>query len=96
MDWVAIDAPRHFFLHSLKSIEMLATEAQLTIREIVCDFEELHYWGSEQYRRDIPLFDERSVCVNPSKSIFSKKDIKSFEERAELVGGQISVFLAKS
>lgn len=96
VDWVGIDAPRHFFLHSLKSIEMLATEAGLTIKEIVHDFEEVHYWGSEQYRKDIPLFDERSVCVNPSKSIFSKNDIRSFKKRSEEVGGQVSVFLAKA
>lgn len=96
VNWVGIDAPRHLFIHSLKSINMLATEARLWIKDIVYDVEDVHYWGSEQYKKGIPLTDERSVCVNPSKSIFTKQDIKNFPELAKDVGGQISVFLTKA
>jgi SAM-dependent methyltransferase len=100
-NWVQIDAPRHLFLHSLKSIELLVSKTNLKIREIVFDSTEFQFWGSQQYQRDIPLWDERSFRVDPKKSIFADKDIKEFKEKAkklnqQKMGDQACIFLAKN
>jgi len=83
VNWVQIDAPRHFFLHSQKSMKILAKSAGFKIKEIICDSTEFQFWGSEQCKKDIPLKSENSYSVNPPKSIFSKKEIRIFEEKAK-------------
>jgi SAM-dependent methyltransferase len=100
VNWAQIDAPRHFFLYSLENIEMLTERARLTVREITFDSTDFQFWGSEQYRRDIPLLDERSYLMNKTNSIFSDVDIKSFQEKAAQLnrlrqGDQICVYLTK-
>lgn len=77
-DWVALDAPRHLFLHTNASIARLADEAGLAVREVVNDAGAMTCWGSEQYRRGIPLYDGRSYGVNPEASGFSAGDIQRF------------------
>jgi SAM-dependent methyltransferase len=53
-DWVQLDAPRHFFLHSLKSLRLLGERAGLTLQAVEFDSTELQFAGSELYRRDRP------------------------------------------
>lgn len=85
VDWVALDAPRHLFLHSLESLRILANEAGFAIKGIKFDSDAFQFLGSEQYIRDIPLTDERSYLVNPEKSIFSPEQVEAFrKESAEL------------
>jgi 2-polyprenyl-3-methyl-5-hydroxy-6-metoxy-1,4-benzoquinol methylase len=81
--WVQIDAPRHLFLHSKRSIGLLAGDSGLRIKEIVFDSAGFQFWGSEQYKRGIPLYSQNSFLVNPSKSIFNKQEIKTFPKKAE-------------
>lgn len=54
-NWVQLDAPRHFFLHTQKSIRRLAADCGLSVRSVLQDSWELQFWGSEQYERDVPL-----------------------------------------
>jgi SAM-dependent methyltransferase len=82
-DWVQLDAPRHFFLHSRRSFERLVASAGFRISKLWCDSTGMQFWGSEQYAKDIPLFSERSWLVAPKQSLFSKKQIDEFERRAE-------------
>ncbi len=82
-DWVQIDAPRHFFLFSLKSFELLVNQSGLTINKIEYDSDEFQFWGSEQYEKDIPLTDEKSYYINPAGSVFNKKDIISFYNKVK-------------
>ena len=82
VNWVQLDAPRHLFLHSTASMEIIANKAGFDISDIVYDSTALQFYGSEQYLRDIPLMDPRSYSVNPRKSIFSEQHIASFEKRA--------------
>lgn len=82
-NWVQLDAPRHFFLHSVKSLEILAEEAGLELREISYDSTAFQFWGSIQYEKDIPLNDKRSYALNPGNSIFSKNDIRNFSRKAQ-------------
>lgn len=98
MDWVELDAPRHLYLHSRKSIELLAEKAGLALFDTIYDSSEFEFAASEQYRAGIPLFDERSYLVNPDRSIFSEKEMAAFKQEAkrvnaECVGGRAGFFL---
>lgn len=54
-DWVQLDAPRHLFVHTRDSMSRVAELAGLRIERVVYDLTGFQFWGSEQYRRDIPL-----------------------------------------
>ena len=82
-DWVELDAPRHLYLHSLKSIKLLAKEEGFELVDFFCDSTEFEFWGSEQYRRNIPLMAEESFCINPSKSNFTYLEMSEFKKNAE-------------
>lgn len=99
-DWVSLDAPRHFHLHSLKSLEAVARQAGFIIRETVFDSTEFQFWGSEQYRRDIPLTDPRSYSEDPGSSLFDSETIRSYRKQADVLnregrGDQFAVYLVK-
>lgn len=53
--WSQLDAPRHLFLHSQKSITLLAEQAGLKLTSIVYDSGHFQFSGSELYKQDIPL-----------------------------------------
>jgi SAM-dependent methyltransferase len=80
--WVQLDPPRHFFLHTLQSMDILATKAGLVIDEVVFDSRDFQFWGSEQYQRDIPLMDERSLAVNPKSDIFTNAERNTWRRKA--------------
>lgn len=82
VNWVQLDAPRHFFLHTIKSIQILANEVGFQIADTVFDSTEFQFWGSEQYLKGIPLKDSNSYAENPQQSIFSKEQIQSFKAKA--------------
>lgn len=82
VDWVQIDAPRHLFLHTLKSFNLLVKQSNLSIREVHFDSTGFQFWGSEQYMRDIPLLSANSYKVSRSKSIFSAKQIAQYRKKA--------------
>jgi SAM-dependent methyltransferase len=81
-DWVQLDAPRHLYLHSHRSLELTAAQAGLRIAELACDSTSFQFWGSEQYRRDIALDDAASYAVDPNASIFTADQIAGFEAEA--------------
>src|SRR5690606_13809129 len=81
-DWVQLDAPRHLFLHTRRSLDLLAADAGLVVERVADDSGAFQFWGSEQYRRDIPLRDPRSYAVNPRASDFTAAQIREFRRRA--------------
>ena len=80
-NWCSLDAPRHLFLQTKKSIEILAKASGFEIKKINYDSRSWQLWGSEQYSKNISLMDERSYYINPKKSIFTEKEIDEFEKR---------------
>ncbi|MGO9445254.1 MAG: class I SAM-dependent methyltransferase [Thiobacillaceae bacterium] len=78
VDWVELDAPRHFYLHSVKSIEEMAERAGFEVFKVVYDADEFEIYGSEQYRLGIPLMADDSYFVAPERSIFKEQDILRF------------------
>lgn len=98
--WVQLDAPRHFFLHTKKSISLLADKAGLRITKIVYDSNEFQFLGSEQYKQDIPLNASRSFTNSPEKNIFTKEKIIAYRELAKKLnnehnGDQACFYLSK-
>jgi len=82
-DWVALDAPRHFYLHTLESMRILAANTGYQITNVVFDSFEMQFWGSIQYQKNIPLMDQMSYLKNKKNSIFSEKEIKGFKNRSK-------------
>lgn len=82
VNWVELDAPRHLFLHSVDSITDIGRQAGLELTDIVYDSLPLEFYGSEQYLRDIPLNDPKSLWVNPDSTIFSPQEKAGFEGMA--------------
>lgn len=82
VNWVQLDAPRHFFLHSRKSLGFLLKEAGFSITRVDYDSSDFAFWGSEQYARGIPLRDPRSYWANPGSSIFSPAELQGFQEKS--------------
>lgn len=100
VDWVQLDAPRHLFLHSIKSMHMLAEKTGFRLDDVVYDSFAFQRWGSEQYQQNIALHDENSYAVNPDKSPFSKEDIHEFETHSKELnkskaGDQAAFYLVK-
>lgn len=62
MNWFQIDAPRHFFLHTKKSISLLAKKYGLKIVKIEFDSTEAQILDSERYLENISLLDEYIVA----------------------------------
>ena len=83
VNWVQLDAPRYFFLHSVKSLNILGEKANLTLQDVVYNSIAFQFWGSEQYLRNISLKSDRSYSKNPSNSIFTKDQIKAYEQKAK-------------
>ncbi len=82
VNWVQIDAPRHFFLHTVSSFKLFLEKTNLKIKKVIFDSNEFQFWGSEQYKNEIPLTTQNSYLKNPKKSIFKKKQIKNFKKKA--------------
>lgn len=69
VNWVHLDAPRHLFLHTFKSMEILAAAAGLRIKDIIHEAEEISITASEAYARDIPMHDPRYPLATTAKRL---------------------------
>lgn len=99
-NWCSLDAPRHLFIHTKKSMQLLAERSGFEIKNINYDSRSWQFWGSEQYSQNISLIDEKSFFVNPGKSIFSKEQILEFELKTKELnknkeGDQAEFYLMK-
>lgn len=54
-DWVQHDAPRHLMVHTRRGLELAAAAAGMRIVEVEFDSSGFQFWGSELYRRGVPL-----------------------------------------
>jgi len=98
--WASLDAPRHFYIHCARSMDILASRTGFFIKELLHDATAFQFWGSEQYIKEIPLIAENSYSRNRSKSIFRKAQIKEYRTRIaelnkNLQGGDAVFFLYK-
>jgi SAM-dependent methyltransferase len=82
VNWHQLDAPRHLFIHTRKSMAILAAKAGLSISEVVYDSNLMQFIVSEQYARNIPQSDKSSYTGNPLRSIFGLREVRMFRQRA--------------
>jgi 2-polyprenyl-3-methyl-5-hydroxy-6-metoxy-1,4-benzoquinol methylase len=60
-NWVQLDAPRHYHLHSLKSMGLLAAECGFVLSAVVFDSTKDQFQGSELYQKGVPLVSGNGV-----------------------------------
>jgi SAM-dependent methyltransferase len=83
VDWVGLDAPRHLFVPSEGGLRAAFAAIGLEPLELLYDSTEMQFWRSEQYRRDVALFEPASHQVDPRGSPFSGGQLREWSERAE-------------
>jgi SAM-dependent methyltransferase len=83
VNWVALEAPRHLFIHTIKSIQLLSRKTGLKISDIDFVSTERQFIYSELYRRGIPFKDSSKYLQDQKKPIFSKTQIENFKAQAK-------------
>lgn len=82
-NWVQLDAPRHFFLHTLKSMQILANQTGFEIKKTIFDSTSFQFLGSELYKKDIPLFtEENNYEPQAFDRFFNQEEIDKYEAKA--------------
>ncbi len=77
-NWVQLDAPRHLFVHTTRSIEELAATCGLRLHRCFRDSRGFQFWGSELYVRDLPLREYETRLTE----VFGTHELAEFERRA--------------
>ena len=83
VNWFALDAPRHLFLHTIKSIQFLSKQTGFKVSDIEFDSTENQFIYSELYLKDIPLVDSSKYLKDSHRPIFSQKKIEAFKAKAK-------------
>ena len=83
VNWVNLDAPRHFYLHTDKSIQMLAQQAGLQVSESIQEADEGVFIGSEAYARDIPMNDPRFPNSSALKRLINRRHTLTCRAKAK-------------
>ena len=84
LNWVQFDAPRHLYLHTLRSMEILADQAGLIISRVEFDSGSFQFWGSEALAKGGTLIDPETnehsrvarELINQSNKNWSKKAVQ--------------------
>jgi len=99
-NWVQIDAPRHFIIHSIKSMNILCENNEVEVYNYFFDSTAFQFLGSEQFKAGISSYAPNSYKVDLNQSQFSSADIKAFEIKArklnkEGLGDQATFFIRR-
>ncbi len=81
VNWVQLDAPRHFFLHTNKSMQILSRQTGFELTDVMYDSWELQFFGSEKYLKDIPLVDKTEIFSNAEMEQFKKESARLNKEK---------------
>jgi predicted SAM-dependent methyltransferase len=100
INWAQLDAPRHLFLHSVKSMTILAEKAGFQVEDIHYDSTSFQFTASELYQRNVPLKNQNPGSENPDEHYFPTEDIEKFEQKAKELnnkrdGDQAQFYLRK-
>ncbi len=99
--WVQLDPPRHLFIFREKTFVDLAKSAGFAVTDVIYDSTAMQFWGSEQYRRDIPLNDPRSHDHGREGTVFPPEKLREWDAAAkdlnkEQRGDQACFYLEKA
>lgn len=81
VDWFQLDAPRHLFLHSLKSMKYMCNMNNLKVKSIVYNSSDAQFISSYLYTLDIPWVVHSKVI----EDYFTLNDREYFKENAKIV-----------
>jgi SAM-dependent methyltransferase len=92
IDWAQLDAPRHIFIHSVKSVQLLAEQTGFEVSQVIYDSDAYQFWASEAIKRGVPS--------TQAQGMFGKKEMKAFNEKARQLnqkgeGDQACFYLTK-
>lgn len=80
-DWVQLDPPRHLFLYTERSMKLIAEECGFDVADVVYDSSAFQFWGSEQYKKDVPL--TKPGTNGEQQNIFSIELVSIWEAEAQ-------------
>lgn len=100
-DWVQLDPPRHYFIHTINSINILAKKTNLKLTKVIFDSTDFQFWGSEMYRNNIPLFDQNIQKYRTAADYFTPETLLNFQKQAHVLnkneqGDQAIFYLQKA
>jgi SAM-dependent methyltransferase len=81
-DWWELDPPRHLFVFSAPALEAMAVAAGLELEETVQETHPKEFIGSEQYRRDLAMFEPDSWFEDQAGSWVGDADLVRFADDA--------------
>jgi SAM-dependent methyltransferase len=81
-NWVDLDAPRHLFVPTRRGLQELGRRAGLSLERCYDDARDIQFWGSEQYARDIPLYDDASA-IWPKQRLFPEEQMRDWARETE-------------
>ena len=82
VDWVDLDAPRHLYLHSIRSLTRVAEAAGLAVARIAPMSSVFELLASEQYRRGIPLRAPDSIAVRGVGALYTRAALAPWQRLA--------------
>lgn len=96
--WCQLDAPRHIFLHSEKSIRFLAKKSGLNVTEIKYDSDAGQIIGSFFYQHNVSFYDidEQLIRRYFSEQERNEIEILSKEANEKHYGDHMKVYLEKT
>jgi SAM-dependent methyltransferase len=82
LDWMAWDAPRHLYLHTQKSMTLLAAGAGMQIASVVHDSSGQQFSSSELYIRGVPYVEHGKYRPGNRPDAFSQDEWDGFQAMA--------------
>lgn len=80
--WVAWDAPRHLFLHTVRSMHLLAQQTAFEVIDVTYDSSRLQFYASELYLRGIAFKDQKPYTPGNGPKAFTPAEWDRFAQRA--------------
>jgi len=82
LDWMAWDAPRHLYLHTRKSMALLAAGAGMEIASVVHDSSGQQFSSSELYIRGVPYVEHGKYRPGGRPDAYSQAEWDGFQTKA--------------
>lgn len=86
--WFQIDAPRHFFIPSIKSMKIIFDKAGLVLREFYSDSTESQFVWSERYQRDIAQANIKNKYFDIFIQKFFSFNVMKFRNQARKLNSE--------
>ncbi len=78
VNWFNLDPPRHLYIHTFRSMDLLAQRVGLKVINTIQESGAGQFWTSEEYEHDIPHNDPRTLGSSSLKRLLKWKKIRSW------------------